>query len=856
MALIAKNLATLTGGVSQQASSLRLANQCEEQINFRASLVNGLQSRRGIKQICTVAPSKGAFYPIDRDDDGRYNLIVNSSGLTVTDDEGNPQTVSYETGAQSYLAAESEDWYNLFKVLTLADHTYILNTQKAVKLTNAIYSPWKNQALVFIKQVAASTTYTLTIDGVSRSVGYGGSNSDTGLPDLYVDGHKVQDDAHMSTTDVAAKLRGGLSAWTEYVQTTDTVYNPSKTYYFYTQIGSQTGRYAKIDAYGGLTIEEVWQSRREANNCYEFIEHPETNGYPGFTLRQSGSVIWVTKNDGGAFIIGLADSRGNDYSYLITTKAQEFSDLPTVAPDGYIAKVIGDVGSNADDYYVMFSTDNGSEMGKGTWAECAEPGSYCTLDASTMPHVLVHNADGTWTFKKQEWAEKLVGDLDSNPIPSFVDKKPRNIFLYANRMCFLTEDHLCMSAAADFENFWNETATTLTDSDPIFISASTDTVADLYDFGVQDDELIIFGSHDQYKLSSPEVLSPKTAALTSVASNAYTKGTGVVSSGSRLYFGHKKGKHYSACEFGTSAYTGSKEATVITAHVPNYIPYTGTLRLCGTETTDTLTVWTSDAPDSLFMYQYYISGTNKLQSAWYRYTIHGAEIKGAFYRENILWIYFTKNGHNFIATLDMAEHQQDASEPSLDLITRYESEEGASVFEIPEWYDPTNITALTETKPGVFEIVDIAGCENGALTLDKTVTNLTVGEKYLRSYTFSTPYVSSRASTTGAQTTYVTGRWQLQTLTLHVVESGFFKIRIRPSYDDAAEGYSYIFSGITAGTQTAIIGEAPVESGEITVPVRLRNTETIASIETDSHLPQAIIQAVWQGNYITKVRQV
>ena len=136
------------------------------------------------------------------------------------------------------------------------------------------------------------------------------------------------------------------------------------------------------------------------------------------------------------------------------------------------------------------------------------------------------------------------------------------------------------------------------------------------------------------------------------------------------------------------------------------------------------------------------------------------------------------------------------------------------------------------------------------------MTNLTIGEKYLRRYVFSTPYVSSKATATGAQTVYVTGRWQLQTLTLHVVESGFFKVKIRPSYDANAEGYSYIFSGVTTGTQTAIIGEAPVESGEIIVPVRLRNTETIASIETDSHLPQAVIQAVWQGNYVTKVRQV
>ena len=139
MTLIAKNLATLTGGVSQQAASLRLANQCEEQVNFRASLVNGLQSRRGRKQICTVAADKGAFYAIDRDDDGRYNLIVNSSGLTITDDEGNAQSVSYETGAQSYLTADGEGGVS---VTAEADSIGREVTYRREETANR--TPWRN----------------------------------------------------------------------------------------------------------------------------------------------------------------------------------------------------------------------------------------------------------------------------------------------------------------------------------------------------------------------------------------------------------------------------------------------------------------------------------------------------------------------------------------------------------------------------------------------------------------------------------------------------------------------------------------------------------------------------------------
>lgn len=787
MSLISKNLASLTGGVSQQAPALRLSNQCEKQENFRSSLVNGLQSRRGIKQLCTIGVNNGAFYPIDRDETGKYNLIVNSKGLTVTDINGGLHSVNIDKEALNYLSSKGTNPYEIYKTLTLADYTYILNTEKTVKMTDDIYEPWKNQALVFIKQVAASTTYTLVIDGKSYSVGYGGTNNDTGLPDLFEQGSKLVEDTHMSTTQIAQKFK----------------------------------------EYFGMSYDIV----------------------------QMGSVLWIKKKDGSPFSIGLSDTRGDDYSNLITTSVQQFSELPTIAPDGYITKVIGSVSSGADDYYVMFKTDGGGEMGKGVWQECAAPGSQCVIDGATMPHILVHEANGKWTFKKQEWKEKLTGDDDTNPIPPFIDKRLRNIFLYANRLCFLTEDLLCMSAAADFENFWNETATTLTDSDPIFISASTDTVADLYDFGIQDDDLIVFGTHNQYRLYRADVLSPKTASLSSTATNTYAKNTGVVAAGSRLYFGHQKAKWFSINEFGTSAYTGSKEAVEITSHVPNYIPFTNILRLCGTETTSTLTVWTTDTPDSLYMYQYYVSGTNKLQSAWCRYTIKNGNIKGAFYRQNILWLFLTKSNTNFIAYIDMAEHTQDATELCLDFVTTYKTDTPKHEFKIASWYAADNITVLTEVKKNVYKIIEPISNTNGLLKFDRNITNITVGEKYKRVYVFSTPYITSK-NASGGQNTTITGRWQIQTLTLFTIDSGYFKVIVKPSYDDNAKGYCYIYSGVTSGTETAITGDIPVESLEFSLPVRLKNTETIATIETDSHLPQAIINAVWQGFYITKVRQI
>ena len=787
MSLISKDIANLTGGISQQADPLRLYNQCEEEINLHPSLVNGLQNRAPVKMIAELGITDGAIYPIDRDDDGRYNLVIRPSGLVITGENGNAQTVAVQAAALAYLSQSENDLYNTYKVLTLADHTFILNTEKTARLTDDIYTPWKNQALVFIKQVQASTTWTLTINGQTISVGYGGVNNESGLPHLYVNGVVVQENANMSTAEIARRLAGGFS---------------------------------------------------------------------GYTITQAASTLWIRKNDGGVFSIGLTDTRSDTCCHLVTSKVQQFSDLPTVAPDGYICRVAGAIASNADDYYVMFKANEAGVFSKGIWEECAEPGSRCALDPSTMPHKLVHNADGTWTFKQGTWAEKETGDDDSVPVPSFVNKKLRNIFLYRNRLCFLTEDLLCMSASADYENFWNETATTLTDSDPIYISASTEKVADLYDCGVLDDDLIIFGSHGQYKLSAQDVLSPKTAAITGIGKNAYAKGTGIIASGARLYFGHQNGEYFVVSEFGTSGVTGNKEANSITSHVPCLIPFTKGCRMAGTENTDTIAVISPDTPDTLYMYQYYISGANRLQSAWHKFIITGSTIRGLYFRDNILWLFLVKNGRGVLATLDMAENTETILQtPILDFLITQSEAEAKTVWTLPQIITPENAIVLTPTAENVLTPVTITAIDGNTITLAKAVKTIVAGEKIDRKYCFSTPYVATKQRD-GTEKTDKTGRWQMHKLNLVCGLTGDFKVLVKPAYDDEASGYDYQFRGIKMGTKSASLGVAPVTETEYQIPLRGRNIDLNVTIETSSHLPCTFVSAQWQGNYITKVKQI
>lgn len=789
MTLINKNISNLIGGVSQQAPALRLYNQAERQENCFSSLANGLQSRLPIKYIGAGGASKSAFYPIDRDDSGRYNLYITPSGLQIFDDEGVAQTVSHTAGYTAYLAAAGDyDPYRVYKVLTLADQTFVLNTTKVTALSSATYTAWKNQALVFIKQVNYVTTWTLTIGGTSRSFGYGGQEND-GTVKRYLNGTET------------AVTNGSISS---------------------VEVASELGASA---------------------------------AFPDYTLTQVGSTLWVRKTDGGSFTIGLSDSRSDTCSTLITSKVQQFDQLPTVAPNGYICRVVGAVSSNADDYYVQFVANSGTSFGKGVWEECAEPGTQYAIDASLMPWVLKHTTTTGWTFSPAAWDSKTTGDTDSNPIPPFIGKRLRNIFLFRNRLCLIAEDLLCMSAAADYENWWNETAFTLNDSDPIYLSASTERLADLYDFGILNDALIIFGNNDQYELSTPDTLSPKTAALLPVSGYAYTKGTGVVSAGNRLFFGNKTGDWFKCHEYGINTTTGKKDGISVTSHVPTYIPFRSYLQTTGSADVSVLAVLSQDDPSALYIYQYYISNASKLQSAWHKYTIKNGEIKSIFFRENILWMHIMKGAVPITATLDFAERAvDDPSGIRLDLNTTLQNATATDTWTLPSYITSADAVVLGEIGDIITPLY-IKERAGQVITLEKAVTRIYVGESYNALYKFSTQY-PQKTNRDGSTTAVTSGRFQLQMLTVNHETSGSFTVTVVPEYDRTAEGFAYHYTGITIGQQNSILASLPSDAGEFKVPLRGRNTELAIQISSDSWLPFSFISAEFQGSYITKVRNI
>ena len=83
------------------------------------------------------------------------------------------------------------------------------------------------------------------------------------------------------------------------------------------------------------------------------------------------------------------------------------------------------------------------------WKETAAPGINNQIDGSTMPHLLISKGPGTFEWKEADWEDLAIGDLNTNPFPSFVDERLDDAFFTERRLGFLAGESVVTSQAGE-----------------------------------------------------------------------------------------------------------------------------------------------------------------------------------------------------------------------------------------------------------------------------------------------------------------------------------------------------------------------------------------------------------------------
>ena len=474
MPAVTQQIPNFLGGVSRQTDDKKLANQLAECVNGYPDPTFGLLKRPGMKHIEVLKKADGtafnkseladaSWFFIDRAAAGSYIGAIKGTNLYIwTADDGTFCTVT--NNGTGYLTGTSQDDYHF---RSIQDTTIITNktVTTAMDADNTFVA--QSQGTIVLKSLTNGDEVKVTIQGAS-----GGTK--------YVETAIAQSgatfDSFLTGTHDAHELRGAI---------TDLItkrHNESNAAF--------NGKWY-LNAYANsLTIR-----RTNESNAVVFDQQPPANAtYVFFTLRVVG----------GNF---------NNTAEAFQDEVTNVSELPVESYHNHTVKILNSDSAD-DDYYLKFVAKDGVD-GKGYWQETIARDASPGLDNTTMPHELANTGATTFTFGPITYKDRLVGDDNTNPKPSFVGKKISSTFFYNNRFGMLSEDNVIFGVANDNYNFFAKSALTQIDSDPIDLNVSSVRPVKLFDVLPSPQGLLLFSERQQFQVYTTEsgVLTPNTAVV-------------------------------------------------------------------------------------------------------------------------------------------------------------------------------------------------------------------------------------------------------------------------------------------------------------------------------------------------------
>jgi hypothetical protein len=584
---------------------------------------------------------------------------------------------------------------------------------------------------------------------------------------------------------------------------------------------------------------------------------------------KNGSIIYV-RNTVSDFSITTEDGFNSAGMVAIKGALQKFSDLPNNAyQNGFVVEITG-TGSGEtatqpfDSYFVKYETVNSS--GVGVWKECPKPGIPSTIGANTMPHILVRESNGTFTFKQATWKTRLVGDESSNPFPSFVGRGLQDVFFYRNRLGFLSDEAIIFSEAGEYFSFMRTTVTQLLDSDPIDVNASHTKVAILKHAVPFNKQLLLFSEQTQFLIDQGDLLSPKSIGVkvaTEFPCNIIAKPVGI---GKNVYFAVDKGSNSSFREYFTDLNNQANDAIDITAHIPQYIA-SGIYKIAAAVNEDILVALSTVDPSTLYIYKYFFNANEKLQSSWSKWT-YGSDstILNVDFIGSDMYLVINRADGVFLEKTTVSLGDIGPSEPYNVHLDR-KVQLGSADVSHSGGFTTINLTNLGYTpSTGTYQLVVrthptlkagevmnvVWDGTNAKVAGNITGGTYTFGRRYVFSYQLSTVVVRTPTAG-GGQKTDTEGRLQLRKLAFNYDDAGYFKVKVTPA---GRETYNYVFSGKVLGQSSGTIGSYSISEGRFIVPIISQNIGTNITLENDSPLPSSFLSADWEGFYTKRSKAI
>lgn len=576
--------------------------------------------------------------------------------------------------------------------------------------------------------------------------------------------------------------------------------------------------------------------------------------------------IWVNRSPSGiSDFNGFSSVAGQAYQYQPNVAGGTYrgeiasiEKLPETAPNGDLYKITGSVETGFVSYYVVRS---GS-----VWNETVAPNQVNALDPLTMPHALVRQADGNFSFAPFSWAPRRVGDKDSNPPPTFVGRAISDVFFYQNRLGFLVDENIVFSCAGDFGNFWRNTVLDYISSDVIDHAVATTSVS-LLKYAVPGNEgIMAFADQTQFSIQNGEEgLSPESLAISPVTNYEMNTNVRPVNIGQEIYFCGDSNGGTVVWEYARLAQGDSLTAAEISAHVPGYIP-ARLKQLVAAANAKALFAITGEG--TVYVYQFYWNGNEKVQSAWRKWELSG-QVLAARQMDDFLFVVLKRSDGIYLTRVNLEERAKPDNQLHQIYLDMQASVTGVyfdvtdtTTFVLPFIPDQSKFqlirTTAHPTAPGsLIDPSTYVWADLRTVRVPGNVTAATAGETYRQALTFSQQFpldFQGRAVTTG--------RLQLRTFTVNYANTAFFRTEVAPygtavapDVEDIVPALLSQFTGKIVGEEELRLNKPSFQSGAYSFQIYGEASQCTITLSNDTHLGATFVSAEWEGWYFNRATQ-
>ena len=359
---------------------------------------------------------------------------------------------------------------------------------------------------------------------------------------------------------------------------------------------------------------------------------------------------------------------------------------------------------DSDDYYMMPLCSEEKTIANGTveqegffWVEAPQPKARIGLDPVLLPHELVYT--GTkFLWQPIDYANRWVGNNDTNPDPSFVDQFIESAFFYNNRLGFLSKDKVILSRPIVYTDesdkdpgdsqditlpsnnpyvkrnprevdFYLQSSIQANDGDPIDIAAANNKTSTFNTALSTPQGVVLFGNNSQSILSAPEggPLTPGTATITNLSSYESDPYIHAVTMDSSYYFVDQSNRTASLQRMRTNFDSAPADIEILSKIVQDWIP-TGITDICTVQASKFIILYRRNT-DTIYI----VKTEGELQS-WFKWKLPQRVLH--IYSKNDSIYFITTNGASItaseadiftIADIDATNSSDPILTPSLDL---------------------------------------------------------------------------------------------------------------------------------------------------------------------------------------------